>query len=68
MCKDIAYRKQLLRNRLKHNLHPLHIYCRLCDRYNEGIAKTVCIWYETHIWKWLRKMIELLPEREEAKS
>jgi hypothetical protein len=57
-------RRGRLRNRLRHHLHPLHLYCRLCSRYGEKFARPICVWYEYRIWGWLKRIIEELPDDE----
>jgi hypothetical protein len=54
-------KKKRLRNQLRHRLHPMHLYCRICTRYGESTAKRIGICYETYVWRWFKKLIELLP-------
>ena len=54
--------KKCLRNRLRHYLHPTYLYCRLCDKiHNRKRACKICKWYEAYVWRWMKKLIELLP-------
>jgi hypothetical protein len=66
MCARTERCKNRLRNRLRHYLHPLTIYCRLKDL---GLreckeVKHLCILYETYVWRWLKEVIQLLPDDE----
>jgi hypothetical protein len=64
VCKETDRRSGLLRNRLKHHLHPMHIYCRLCNRVDDHVLiGKICIWYEHYVWGWFKKLIEALPDR-----
>jgi hypothetical protein len=65
MDADVERRKKILRNRLRHQLHPLTIYCRLKDLglKEDNWVKHICVLYETRIWVWLKHIIQALPER-----
>jgi len=66
MFEETERRKKLLQNRLTHWLHPMNLYCRLYSSCGESFAKSVCIWYETHIWKCIKLIIKNLPKRGEV--
>ena len=65
MNEKYERRKKCLRNRLRHNLHPYTIYCRMIDAgFNEATSvRRVCTLYEQYIWVWLKEVIQKLPER-----
>jgi len=56
-------KKNTMRNRLTHRLHPRHIYCRVAERTNSHkLARRQCMRYERYMWRWMKKIIELLPK------
>ena len=56
-------KKNTMRNWLRHRLHPMHIYCRLCTKRDDHqLVGKICIWYESYIWRWMKHIIELLPK------
>ena len=65
MNEKYERRKKCLRNRLRHKLHPLTIYCRMKNMgFDESTSvKRVCVLYEQYIWVWLKELIQKLPER-----
>jgi len=55
-------KRKSFRNRLRHHLHPLHVYCRIGGKRSGG----PCMLYEKYIWGWLKQLIERLPDHKEV--
>ena len=63
-------KKKCPRNRLRHNLHPLTIYCRMKDLgFDEATSvRRVCTLYERYVWVWLKELIQKLPNKKGGES
>lgn len=54
---------------IQHNIHPMHVYCRVCGILHTRRAKYICIPYESYVYAWmlrpvLKSILYLVQERE----